>query len=536
MAWNNWNSIGTGGIFGFLKSFVTQPLQAPLQPAFTALLFIPAGPKMIIGLLTPTIFYVAIFALVYKILRATYPVFESLCLAFFISQLNFLVSYSRNYNFAIITTFFVLSAFYLIVFTKLSSWKQNMLLGVILGFILLSRTVSIIYIPFLIGLLIFIQITEKRKLLEMLRNYLFMAGTFFVVTYAWLNKNYHLVYSYLTNYGYGEQSKEYGSLNSLFSIRNFLDQITRYTINQYSILLLIVFIIIPLLIVTIKILNKNRNLSKENQNHQVPKKVIYGFLFIILGSTLVLMSSRNKGSGFDLPLIVLTNLLILISFKTNKSNFMRITMSIFVVIQLMIYADSKSFRFISNTSVSIPLTNIELQFSPENNINLGYLRGGLNGEDLNQDEINRFSWLTNGQDSELEWNKAKVKIIRFLEETNADSQFVLLTTRHRIINPNSINLIRVQERKSMIPFRFLPAQEISQSTESDTRRIISSEFEINPCTVILSSGSINEILPLVSQNFVKEELIRNQYRMQVEIKFPDDRSVEIYQNKNKCPN
>jgi 4-amino-4-deoxy-L-arabinose transferase-like glycosyltransferase len=147
---------------------------------------------MIIGLLTPTIFYVAIFAIVYKILRYTYPVFESLCLAFFISQLNFLVSYSRNYNFAIITTFFVLSAFYLIVFTKLSSWKQNMLLGAILGFILLSRTVSIIYIPFLIGLLIFTQITEKRKLLEMLRNYLIMAGTFLVVTYAWLNKNYHL--------------------------------------------------------------------------------------------------------------------------------------------------------------------------------------------------------------------------------------------------------------------------------------------------------------------------------------------------------
>ena len=111
MAWNNWNSIGIEGLFGFLQSFVNQPLHAPLQPAISALLFIPVGPKMLIALLTPTIFYVGIFVIVYKILRRIYPSFESLCLAFFISQLNFLVAYSRNYNFATITTFFFIFAF-----------------------------------------------------------------------------------------------------------------------------------------------------------------------------------------------------------------------------------------------------------------------------------------------------------------------------------------------------------------------------------------------------------------------------------------
>ena len=535
MAWNNWNSIGLEGLFGFSQSFVNQPLHAPLQPAMSALLFIPVGPKIFIALLTPTIFYVGIFAVVYKILRRIYPSLESLGLAFFVSQLNFLVAYSRNYNFAIITTFFVMLALYLIVFKNSISKLENVILGFVLGGILLSRTVSVIYLPFLAVIFIVIQIINKRKKIDTLKSVIIISVSFLVVIYPWLNKNFTLVYTYLTSYGYGERSKEYGSENYALSFTNILEQIYRYTIYQYSITSILVFIFIPLYFLFKKFLKKNVDSDAKELRDDGNKVQILTMLFFILGSTLVIMSSRNRGSGFEIPLIITFHLLLLYTIRIEFNKFIGIFIIILLFLQTTIFVSPKALERFPIKDLSIPFTRIQIQLSPDNNITLSYLEGGLNGVILSEAESQKYNWLLKGTDQNLEWNKAKVDLIRFLEKTNSDSQFVLLATRHRIINPNSLNLIRAQERKEMIPFRFLPAQEISQSSDSEIREIISREFETKPCTIITSSGKLNEILPAVDQKYITEKLKQEQYTLRIKIRLPDDRDVELFQNMRICP-
>ena len=147
-----------------------------------------------------------------------------------------------------------------------------------------------------------------------------------------------------------------------------------------------------------------------------------------------------------------------------------------------------------------------------------------------------FSWLRTGIDANFRWNSVKVGIIRFLEQTGTDSQFVLMTTRHRIVNPNSINLIRAQENKPLIPFRFLPAQEISESGDLKSLELLNNEFSVKPCTVIQSTGLINEILPKTSDQVIMEQIRKRGYILRNSIAMPDYRSIRIYQSREYCVN
>ena len=151
-------------------------------------------------------------------------------------------------------------------------------------------------------------------------------------------------------------------------------------------------------------------------------------------------------------------------------------------------------------------------------------------------ETTEFEWLNSGVDTEFKWNDVKVSIIRFLEKSNSDSQFVMMTTRHRIVNPNSINLIRAQEKKSLIPFWFLPAQEISDSDVMKIKELLNSEFAIKPCTVIQSDGILNEILPKTPDQEILEQLGKRDYILRYTISMPDYRILKIYQSKEYCEN
>lgn len=462
MAWNNWNSFASEGVLGFLQSVVNQPLHAPLQPAFTALLFTPLGPKIIFGLITPSIFYVGVFILVYKILRKSYRNFESIYLSFFISQLNLLVAYSRNYNFAISTTFFVVLCTYLIIFAKKHTKFQNVLLGLSLGGIILTRTMSVIYVPFLILIFLVIQILEKRKKINIFKSLLITLCSFLIISFPWFSQNLKSVFNYLTSYGYGNNANEYGNENFLLSLGNLKFHIFNLSIYQYSISTITVLVIIPLLTTLVKVLKDHRAYLSSIKDSKKAIEIT-SLLFLIIGATLVLMSSRNKGSGFDLPIIVLVHTLFLILFKFTPSKLNNGVILIIIFFQIFNFMGQPTKESQYNRKIQIPFTQLSIPVTPENNISVAYLKGGLNGEELSPKENIEFSWLSTGVDADFRWNSVKVDIIRFLEQTGTDSQFVLMTTRHRIVNPNSINLIRAQENKPLIPFRFLPAQEISES-------------------------------------------------------------------------
>ncbi len=534
MAWNNWNSFGSKGLIGYFESVSSQTLHAPLQGAVTSLLFIPFGPKIFIAIIVPIIFYVGIFIIIYKILSTTYSTTNSAYLSFFVTQLNFMVAYSRNYNFAIISSFFVILATYIVLHVRDRSNLYPLILGSCFGGILLSRTVSIIFLPFLFIVFVMKQKVEKKNCIELLKGSLLIMGAFIFITFPWLANNFHIVFDYLTNFGYGERSREYGSDSSIFSIENLIDQMFRVTLKQYSILTLFALIVIPLSSFAIERVKKYRkqvHKFRESNN----RTIILGYLIITLGPFFILMSSRNKGSGFDLPIIILIHILILIVVKYDPSKFIRVFSGLLTVAQILILFDINYVKKSDASKLALSIAKIQIPLIPLNNISVSYLNGGLNGEELNEKQVREFQWLNSGIDSNFEWNKAKVNIIRFLEKSNADGQFVVITTRHRIVNPNSMNLIRAQERKGGIPFRFLPAQEISESSNTQIDRIIFDEFGLKPCTVITSNGKINEILPQVNQKVIYNKLKIEKYKLKSRIVLPDFRVFEIYQSVQNCP-
>jgi hypothetical protein len=535
MAWNNWNSFGLEGLLGFIQSVINQPLHAPLQPAITALFFAPIGPKIIFGLLIPNFFYVGVFIIVFKMLRTSYQNFESFYLAFFITQLNFVVAYSRNYNFAMSTTFFVLISTYLIIYIKSGSKLYNVFLGLTLGGILLTRNVSVIYLPFLLIIFLIIQVMGKRKKIDILKSFIVVISTIIAICLPWFSKNANLVFNYLTNFGYGDRSKEYGNENFLFTIENIKEHIFRLTLYQYSITTLIVLIVIPLILMFIHLL-KGRISKIRRFNFSNDNIAIICLFILIFGSLLILMTSRNKGSGFDLPIIILVHILFLLVVKINPHKLIRMLVSLIIFIQIAIFIESKNLYRVPIEKIQIPFIEFSIPMIPDNNITLGYLRGGLNEKELTAKETKEFEWLNSGVDPEFKWNEVKVSIIRFLEQSNSDSQFVMMTTRHRIVNPNSINLIRAQEKKSLIPFWFLPAQEISDSDVMKIKEVLDSEFDIKPCTVIQSDGILNEILPKTPDQEIVEQLGKRDYILRYTISMPDYRILKFYQSKEYCIN
>ena len=531
MAIKNWNSFSEGGLVGLFETAIKQPLHAPLQPLLASFFYAIFGPKLILNFIVPLLSFIGITIVIYKILGKNYSNIIAFSGAVIITSLSSVRDYALTFNFAELTTFFVLLYFYRMN-SGTRSIKFNTIQGIILTLIFLSRTVSIIYVVSLLATHVIVQLVKRTQPLLIVKDVVLQINLFFIGCILWLINNYSILKSYFLNFGYGSRAKEYGNDTSLLSIFEWRDFLIKIFVMQQNLLSLVIFMI-GIIGFCISLSRRNLILTNKKSSHYIERQQeLISLIFVITFSSIFLMSTPNKGSGFDLALIVLFSLLIyqLIFFRSN------------VILGTTVLILSVSISLAQIINIFIPLKlDLEIMKTKyplvkQTTIIKDYLNYGMYRNTISS-RSHQFPYLLKGKDENNSWNKSNLEIIRFLELRNIDSQFVHFGFRHILVNPNSINLIRNYERKNDIPIKFLPAYELQSKDEEETIEILEDQSFFDSCTILLSNGQVNEILPNVNQAILRAEMQKRGFAIAKQsILLPDLRLIEIYTSKAVCIN
>jgi hypothetical protein len=531
MAIKNWNSFSEGGLFGLIDTAIKQPLHAPLQPLLASFFYILFGPKLILNFIVPLSSFIGITIVIYKILEKNYSNAIAFSGAVIITSLASIRDYASTFNFAELTTFFVLLYFYRMN-SGIRSNRFNTIQGLILTLIFLSRTVSIIYVVSLLAAYVIIQLVKRTQTLLIIKDVVLQITVFVIGSLLWLINNYSTLKSYFLNFGYGNRAKEYGNYTSLLSLIEWRNFLIKIFVTQQNFLSL-AFFAIGIIVFCIRLSRRNPIfLNKKSILNIEWQSELISLISVITFSSIFLMSTPNKGSGFDLALITLFSLLIyqLICFRSRDvlgitTLILSITISITQIINIFI-----------PVKLDLVIMKVNFPLVKQTTIIKDYLNYGMYRDTITP-RNQQFPYLMKGKDENNSWNKSNLEIIRFLELRNIDSQYVHFGFRHILVNPNSINLIRNYEEKNDIPIKFLPAFELQFKDERETIEILEDQSFFESCTILLSNGQVNEILPNVNQAILRAEMQKRGFTIAKEsIILPDLRSIQIYTSKAVCIN
>jgi hypothetical protein len=184
--------------------------------------------------------------------------------------------------------------------------------GLILGLATLSRTMVLGLLAAL-GLTLVMQLIVRRVGWRQVANLGAGLVVAFLVAFSWYSASWHQVAQYLLNYGYGVNAAGYGAGHSIWSTTWWTTRFTAGTSTEVlfptalAMLICAVFGVVGF--VGRRYVRSQRRLGPPED--QAPKPPRFAWLaggtatvavFLVI-SYLLLSSTRNTGSGFNLPLV-----------------------------------------------------------------------------------------------------------------------------------------------------------------------------------------------------------------------------------------
>jgi hypothetical protein len=530
MAIKNWNSFSDGGLIELFQNAMTQPLHAPIQPLLASFLYVFFGPRLILNFIIPFLSFVGISILLFKFFEKYNLKLVAFSGAIAITSLSAVRDYASTFNFAEITTFFIL--LYLYAMNRFDKKITiNLFLGIILAFVFLTRTVSIIYVVSLVTSYLVVQLIRRKSPSLIAKELVLQIFVFSIAILPWLYKNSSLLQTYFLNFGYGNRAREYGEFTSVISVSDWKNFLIKVFLMQQNFLSLLIFTI-GIILVLKKLIEKSIIYIKNQQMVFNERNIeIVSWIVVFCVTSIILMTSPNKGSGFDLALIILMPMIIfqMIGLGSYK------IISVIIFILSLTIAVGQTINLFVPVNLNITTWGFKTPIVKQTTIIEEYLNYGLIDREIDPTKDYQFPYLLTGKDENQSWNKSNLEIIRFLESHHIDSQFVHLGFRHILINPNSINLIRNYEKKNDIPIKFLPAFELQRKNEQETTKILDDNSFFESCTILLAKGKINEILPYVEQDKLESQILNRGYVVvEKSIILPDSRSIQIFINPRVC--
>jgi len=529
MAFNNWNAFHDGGLVKLFLSILNQPLHAPLQPALSSIVFAVTGPKILSLFIIPSISLALILVICFKIATNYLDVNKSLITTFSMLSIPILLKFSHTYIFATITTLSILFCYYLIIYEFRTNRKFHIYIGFILALIPLTRTVSIVFVPSLLILLIiqnlrFLKIDSIKKIFQ---NITLTLVTTLIVISPWLLFNFSTVSTYFRLFGYGSFSRDYGSKSSIFLLNTWFNDLVALFRYDISLILVLLFIV-SVVFILIHLLRGNSILDDFRTDKVNIKFGLLQFLLLYVIPMIIFNSTSNQGYGFRLIYYVASFLWITILIVKLLPNFLLKVTWLTLLFSLILNIIPKQIVDTFNLPSQINVKNeIVINIYNKNELINEYLNAGLNSDFFNSKP--NSDWYINSREGFESFNVAHVELLRFLESRKLDNQNLLLAFRHRLFNPNSLNLIRAKEGRSLIPISFLPVNSSSVLTSVDLI-----EFGLtNYCLVAISEGNINEIFPESNQGTILNLLIDNSYINIYNSELPDGRTVLVFK-KPRC--
>ncbi|MFD8495750.1 hypothetical protein [Amycolatopsis sp. NPDC059657] len=309
MALNNYYAGGRDGLDGWLQAVGSTGIQAPLIPALTSLHMYVTGPVVVTSFLVPLLSVLAVVLLGYSLgHRLGGPKLAWLMFAVLASAPAFLIE-ARGYHFGAPAAAVTTAALYFLIRSEgLTRIGSSIAFGVFLGLMPLTRTMTVAYVAVLLAtaLVQVIAGAERRRRLVNLGVAVLAAVA---VASLWLIPNGSLVFKYLTGFGYGKQSAEYGSQSGLVNPAAWFFRFHQLIGDQYLPHgLLYVAGAIAAIVVLV------RRLKSLRFRAFVPAAIgspVFPAAALVIGGFAALISSPNAGTQFELCLVPALALVVL---------------------------------------------------------------------------------------------------------------------------------------------------------------------------------------------------------------------------------
>lgn len=514
----------SGGLTGWWESFQSHAPYAPLVPAATSFLYvIKAG---VLGGFGALIGFMALLTF------ATYGIGERLAgprlgalaaLVVAIAPGTFV--FTREYVFAIAVAALLSSTVYALLRSDgLRSRRWAVASGATLGLMLLARTMTVAFLPAVFAAAAAAALMKARYderhpgyLADRVVNFALMAVTTVAVAATWYAPNFHVVFDYLTSYGYGSKSSYYGPDHPLLSWARWRDVADRATTTDLLVPLgaLLLAGLLALVVVTAR-----RLLAAEDRRGilvNLVKSDAFSVAMVLAICYVILTSSRNGGEGFTFPISMLLPPLAVMALRHARIEIVTLAVGAVLIIGGLNVA--------SNTNLSDSLAKPR-EISVPGFGSLPWINGTPHAVSaIRRQAPGPPSRFAAPDRAWYEANQAVAEEIFRLEEMGAH-QPVGFSSHNVALNTSSVLLAGELVRRTEIWFAQL-TPEPDDSVATYERELSSAEFGM-PGILVTMSRNTGDFRPLITQRHAEKAARRVGFHKVRTMTLPDGRLLRLW--------
>ncbi len=519
IALTDWLGFHNGGPHGWWSAFQSQTPNAPLLPlATSALLIVKAG------VIEGFVVLIGFFAL---LVVATYGIGERLAgprlgalAAFAVGTSEGALLFAREYVFALPTAALTSCAVYaLLRGERMRSRRWAIAFGAAIGLMLLARTMAIAFVPGLfVAALIGMLALERDDLRRRFLNLGLTVVAAVVVAATWYFHNLEPVWEYLTSFGYGSQSTYYGAEHSVVSWGRFRAVTERVIADDLLVPLsaLVLIGLIALAVVAVRRVATAQD--RRGVALQLAASGPVAVTIVVVAGFAALMTSRNGGNGFSLPLSMLLPPLAIVALRYNRVATAPVAILVVAIAALNLAATSSLWEGLAKPHlVAVP------GFGQE-----AWLNGTPRPVDAIRVQVpgpsTRFAAADRGWPEADE--RLAAELLRRIYAGGLESGVVAFSSRHRAISSNSVELALLLHHDTSIPFTQLEA-EPTDAVANYVEQLRSPEHG-KPGMLLTMNRNTDDFPPLVTQGKAEAAARRLGFHRIWATTLPDGRQLRLW--------
>jgi Dolichyl-phosphate-mannose-protein mannosyltransferase len=326
IALDNVHALRGGGPTDLVDTVLSQDLQAPLLP-FTAVPFnLVFGDGVNASLAAELPFYALLVFATYGLGRRLLPSWWAALAAGCVAGIPLALDYTRIFHFSVPAAAMFTAALWALLRTdRMSSRRWAIATGVLLGLTLLSRTMTIAYLPGFVAAATVLALVGVERRRERLVNLALSLGIGAIIAAVWYLPNRHSIGAYLLHYGYGAESGSYGASHSVLSIAYWTAEARALIADLY--LPLASVLLIALIAAAVSAINGPRPRVTRGDLIAWLATAPAVLLLVVIEGYLVLSSSRNQGTAFALPWLPALVVLVVAAARSIRPPTLRIAVA-----------------------------------------------------------------------------------------------------------------------------------------------------------------------------------------------------------------
>jgi 4-amino-4-deoxy-L-arabinose transferase-like glycosyltransferase len=508
------------GPVGWVHSLLWPSAHAPLTTGLTSVALLTDWDPVTVSLgviLTFAVVTLALTAALATVTRSRAVVVLSLVI---VSTTPGFIAFARTYAFAIPASAVTMAALYALVRSRaLTSLPWSMAFGTALGLLPLARTMTIAFLPVLLAVAIAQAAAHPGSRRKQVVNLGIALVLGIAIASVWLVPSAHVVFSYLTSYGYGSHSTAYANGASSPPLALLSTLATEYFLPH------LLLIAAGWCAAAWWLAARLRGGAVRSRARDIVGSPLFPPAMLVIGGSAALMTTRNAGSGFTIPLLAPAAIVAAAGWSRSIRalhgvGWRRVALaaiSVGCIVLAYPSFNAKSIlavpRYFRIPGAAPLIVTEGRDFDP------AYFTASRNA-------------VVNDHESGGQWAKAFDRLISDALDNSTTRPDVALGFRGYFANVNVIEVGSIERLHYPIPVAQIDPLELGVATSAYASWLTAGDAA-SSCHLMTSPGAVNEFRPLVDTARLVTAASEVGFTAVDRVPLPDGRSVTVWERHGK---